>query len=126
MNELEPRVPLEELDPGHRDPGYWARFHRSVMSAAGPGLARRAAAAAPTLEDILASWSRMFVPGAIAVAAVAGLLLVADVESDPLIALTGVEDLLVPEWTDEDPEPLPAVFFEEDDLDAVLFAANPF
>lgn len=127
MNDIEPRVPLDALDPGTREPGYWVRFHRSVMKAAGPELARRAASRVPGLEDLVASWSRLFAPGAVAVAALAGLLLVADTDGElPVIPMVGVEELLAPEWAEGDPEPLPASFFQEDDFDAVLLAANPF
>lgn len=128
MNDIEPRVPLDALDPGRREPGYWVRFHRSVMTAAGPELARRAASrVVPGLEDLVASWSRLFAPVAVAVAALAGLLLVADTDRElPIIPMAGVEELLAPEWAEGDPEPLPAFFFQEDDFDAVLLAANPF
>jgi len=125
MSDVEPGVPLEELDPGHGDPGYWTRFHRSVMQAAAPGLARRVVRA-PTFEDLLASWSRLFVPAAVAVAAIAGLLLVSDVDRDPVATLVGVEELLTPNWSEVDGDPLPASFFVEDDFEAILVAANPF
>jgi hypothetical protein len=126
MREIEPKVPIDALDPARREPGYWVRFHRSVMKAAGPELARRASAGVPSLEDLLASWSRLFAPGAVAVAALAGLLLVADTDRVLPLPMAGVEELLTPEWAEGDPEPLPAFFFQEEDFDAVLLAANPF
>jgi hypothetical protein len=126
MKEIEPKVPMDVLDPGGREPGYWVRFHRSVMKAAGPELARRAGARVPGLEDLLASWSRLFVPGAVAVAVMAGLLLMVDTDEALPLPMVGVEELLTPEWIEGDPGPLPAFFFQEEDFDAVLLAANPF
>jgi hypothetical protein len=126
MNEIEPRLPLESLDPETRDPGYWSRFHRSVMQAAGPRLSVRAARR-PSFEDLLLSWGRLFVPATVAAAALAGLMILGDVEPEPALPpLVGLEEMLTPEWTDEELEPLPAHFFQGGDVDAVLFAANPF
>lgn len=128
MRDIEPRVPLGALDPESRDPGYWTRFHRNVMRAAAPRLARRAASA-PSFEDLLLSWGRLFVPASVAAAAVAGLMILGDGLAggpEAPIAMVGVEEMITPEWADEEVEPLPTPFFRGEDMDAVLFAANPF
>jgi hypothetical protein len=94
MSDIEPRLPLAPLDPGHDDPGYWGRFHGRVMGAAASRLQARARTARLTIEDMLLSWSRMVVPGAAAAAALAGFLFLAEPAPHDGEVLLGVEDLL--------------------------------
>lgn len=75
MKRSDGRLSLHGLDPGSRDPGYWARFYRVVMARAGPELARRRGEATVEMADVVASWSRALVPMALLAAALAGLLL---------------------------------------------------
>lgn len=70
-----PYAALRHLDPGHDDPGYWLRFHRTVMAAARGELERRRRLPDLTVSELLTSWGRMVVPTAMAAAAVALLLL---------------------------------------------------
>ncbi|TVP50022.1 MAG: hypothetical protein EA350_01155 [Gemmatimonadales bacterium] len=93
MSEIQPRVPLESLDPATREPEYWARFHDAVLRAASPELARRRAMPL-TISGVLLSWSRALVPGAAAAAAIAGILLVPLADGDDSSLLFGVEDIL--------------------------------
>lgn len=94
MNDIEPHVPLGEMDPGRHDPGYWARFHARVIEAAGPALRRRAELSRITMGDVLLSWSRLLVPGTLVAAAAAGvLLLVPDLAEEPA-PLLGFEEIL--------------------------------
>jgi hypothetical protein len=93
MSDIEPRVPLEALDPGAREPEYWAKFHDAVLRAASPELARRRAMPL-TISGVLLSWSRALVPAAAAAAAIAGVLLVPLADGDDSSLLFGVEDIL--------------------------------
>jgi len=93
MSDIEPRVPLEALDPGAQEPEYWARFHEAVLRAASPELARRRAMPL-TISGVLLSWSRALVPAAAAAAAIAGVLLVPLADGDDSSLLFGVDDIL--------------------------------
>lgn len=106
---------LELLDPGHSDPGHWARFHNRVMALAGPELARRRATQPLTVGDVLASWWRLLVPASVAAAAVMASLLV-PAETTPGTDIA-IEEALV---SDVDDEPLPAVLVA-DQMDEVEF-----
>ena len=109
------RISLELLDPGHSDPGHWARFQARVMALAGPELARRRAARPLTVGDVLASWWRLLVPASVvAAAAMASLLMPADTTPGSGIA---IEEALVSGFDDE---PLPAVLVA-DQVDEVAF-----
>ncbi len=92
-HDIERHVPLDELDPGRRDPGYWDRFHAAVMTAAAPELARRRALPV-TVGGVLLSWGRMIVPGAAVAAAVAAIFLVPQGEFEEPDTLYAVEDIL--------------------------------
>lgn len=118
MTMEEPRVPLQELDPEHRDPGYWYRLRRSILAAAAPELARRRAMEELTVSGVLLSWSRTVVPAALLAAALAGLLLLRQprVEGSSPAA---VDELLVGELEEE---PFP-VLFQEGGAGGVTFAS---
>lgn len=102
MEERRARIPLEPLDPGSADPGYWARFEREALARATEELARRLAAhgvMAPGVGELLVSWWRSLVPAALVAAVLAGFLLTRAhdaqvVEAPRPLAL---EELLVPE-----------------------------
>lgn len=109
------RIPLEPIDPGHSDPGHWARFQARVMALAGPELARRRLAPQPTVGDVLASWWRLLVPASVvAAAAMASLLMPAEATPGADIA---IEEALVSGFDDD---PLPAVLVA-DQVDEVAF-----
>lgn len=109
------RILLELLDPGHEDPGHWARFQAFVMAMAGPELARRRAARQPTVGDVLASWWRLLIPASVvAAAAMASLLMPAETMAGADIA---IEEALIADFEDE---PLPAVLVS-DQVDEVAF-----
>jgi len=89
---------LEVLDPGAGDPGYWYRFHRTVMTMATAELSRRRRATERgatdvTVSDVVMSWSRAVVPAAMLAAALAGFLLLRPMDSGPVPV--GLEELLV-------------------------------
>lgn len=90
---------LRALDPGSSDPGYWFRFHRRAMSHAADELARRRMMGDLTVSDLLTSWSRALVPGAVLAAAMAAFLLLQEPEggadSRSAAAPMGVEEVLV-------------------------------
>ncbi|MEX0936033.1 MAG: hypothetical protein WD013_03945 [Gemmatimonadota bacterium] len=125
MNRLEPRLPLEELDPGWNDPGYWDRFQARVMNAVGPALAERRKVSV-TFGSVMLSWSRLVVPLAAAAAAAAALLAPPDPELGETVRITAVEEVIaVP--TDGG-EPLPAFLHSDEEVnrDIVLFAVEGF
>lgn len=96
---------LASLDPGRDDDLYWSRFHGRVLARAGGELARRRAAAQPTVMDFVSSWSRALVPAALTAAAVAGFLLVQPgAPPSETAARVDVEELLA-EGLGEDPVP---------------------
>ncbi len=94
MGDLEPKAPLEILDPANGDPTYWLRFQRGVMEATEPVLAERRRARL-TMEGVVFSWGRLILPAAVAAAAVASLLIPNEPPAAPPIeAVAGVEDVL--------------------------------
>ncbi|MSR22987.1 MAG: hypothetical protein EXR92_05515 [Gemmatimonadetes bacterium] len=121
---IEPQVPLEELDPGRGDLGYWVRFQQRVMGAVAPELAARRRAAL-TLGYVLLSWGRLAVPMAVvAAAAIAGLLLLRPALDEDFGSVVGLEELLsVPR---DGEEPLPAFLYSDEtvDRDQVLLAVE--
>jgi hypothetical protein len=123
MSHIEPKVPLELLDPGSADPGYWLRFQNQVMEAVRPALARRWDRSL-TLGDAVLAWSRYVVPLALAAAACAALFLMRDQAPDVRVAV-GVEDFLLDIQRTE-ASPLPSFFHTEEvvDRDIVLLAVE--
>ena len=112
------RISLELLDPGHSDPGHWARFQARVMALAGPELARRRATRPLSVGDVLASWWRLLVPASVvAAAAMASLLAPAETTPGSGIAL---EEALV---SGVDDEPLPAVLVADQVDEVALLVA---
>jgi hypothetical protein len=93
MIDIEPKVPIEDLDPERHSAGYWTRFHATAMDSARPHLLRRRGAPV-TVGDILLSWSRLVLPFTATAAAVAALLLVRAPEFDDLSEVAGLEELL--------------------------------
>ncbi|MDZ7779101.1 MAG: hypothetical protein U5R14_04070 [Gemmatimonadota bacterium] len=85
---------LTSLDPGERDPAYWTRFGSSVLSGAGPELARRRALASMTVGDVLIGWARALVPTAMVAVAVAGVMLMR-AQGAPTSTPLGIEEMLV-------------------------------
>lgn len=108
-------IPLEHLDPGRSDPGYWARFQAGVMALAGPELARRRATRQPTVGDVLASWGRLLVPASVVAAAAMASLLVPSATTPG--ADIAIEEALLSGFDDE---PLPDVLVA-DQVDEVAF-----
>jgi len=121
MSHIEPRIPLEALDPGEGDPGYWLRFQVQVMEAVGPALAGRRGGRL-TLGDAVLSWSRICVPLSVTAAACAMFFLVQSPEREVRIT-AGVEEVLV-DLQLASGAPLPAFFLTEEtvDRDIILLA----
>ena len=97
----EPRASLEVVDPGYGLPGYWERFHATVMECAAFELARRRKLARESVAAVLSGWSRSLIPVAVAAAAVAAILVGGEVrhaaDASPPLAL---EDVLANEVGD--------------------------
>lgn len=124
MNQLEPKVPLDVLDPERDDPGYWDRFQARVLEAVAPVLAERRRERI-TVGDVMLSWSRLVLPLAAAAAAL-GVLIPRVALQDEVVAVAGVEDVIgVPA---DGGEPLPAFLHSDEDVDrdVVLFAVQDF
>jgi hypothetical protein len=119
MSEFNERVPLEALDPGSRDPGFWLRFHNRVMDRARVELSRRRMAAELSVVDVVFAWRRALVPMALLAAAMAGILLMSHEPEEP-VQLVALEDVLT-----EGLNLLPttAVLSGETTVQQVLFAA---
>jgi hypothetical protein len=126
MSDIEPKLPLELLDPGCDDPQYWERSHARIMRAAQPHLAQRAAARSETMGEILLSWSRLVVPVTMAAAAVAGLILLQPLEDESPASVAGLVEVL--HQPDSGEPPLPYFLHEADvvDRDMILFAMEEF
>jgi len=103
------RAPLEELDPGRRDPRYWQGFQERVMRSASLELERRRRRLeVATVSDVVFSWGRTLVPAA-AVAAALALLLISPREP-VAVAAAGVDpgavDGVFQEWLGEPVSPI--------------------
>ncbi len=121
MTYEEEKVPLESLDPGSQEPGYWHRFQQRVLTAAAPELARRRAAGQElTVSDVVLSWGRLLVPATVMAAAAAALML-AGPGPIPVTPDLGIEEALIGGL---DGEPIPAVLTDAGtpDVDAFLVA----
>ena len=101
----EVRASLEIVDPGYRLPGYWERFHATVMERAAFELARRRRLARESVAAVLSGWSRSLIPVAAAAAVVAAFLVGSEVRhaadaAPPLV----LEDVLTAEIEDGAPQ----------------------
>jgi hypothetical protein len=106
------RALLATLDPDRMDPGYWHRFHRWVVNAAGPELVRRRRVLNATVSEVVISWWHTLVPTAAMAAAAAAFMLlrqdaprapVAYVDLDEML-LDGVEAPVMPAFETAGPE----------------------
>ena len=115
---------LQTLDPGSDDPTYWLRFRSWVMTEAASELTRRRLVVKLTVEDVLVSWSRAVLPIAVA-AAVAAIAFIrsSQVETTPVAAAVGVEELLVVEVA---PETQPVFLSPGAAAGVVAFASDIF
>jgi hypothetical protein len=93
MSEFDNRIPLQSLDPGSRDPGFWFRFHSRVMDQARLELQRRRMAAELSVVDVVFAWRRALVPMALLAAALAGVFLVGQ-RPQPPVELVALEEAL--------------------------------
>ena len=123
--DAELREVLVQLDPERDRPGYWARFHRSVVQRAALELARRRRATALTVSGMVTSWARTVVPSALMAAAVAGLILLRAPAEPTEVQPIGLEAVLAEGL---EGQPIPAVLGDETfpDADGILFAAEIF
>ena len=118
MNKLESPVPLEALDPGKSDSGFWVRFHSRVMVSAREELARRRMAIEPTIAEVVFGWRRALVPMTLLAAALAGILLVGQEEAIIPLPPLALEDALM---QDLPVDPIPTVLGRDMDLDEMAF-----
>jgi hypothetical protein len=124
MTDLGERIPLEPLDPGFRDPGFWVRFHTRVMRLAEGELGRRRMTNEVSVVEVMFAWRKALVPMTLMAAALAGLLLV---QEDPESSLSPVpvEEVLIGGL---DGDPIPVVLAAETDLfeSAILVSGEGF
>ncbi len=114
------RIPLDVLDPGTEDPGYWDRFHGAVMARAEDELARRRAGGRLTVTEVVFGWRRALVPVALMAAALSGLLLARDRtgEEPPSLA---IEEALT---GDMDGPPIPVRLAGADDVEGAALLVS--
>ena len=89
----EERIPLDSLDPGSQDAGFWLRFHGRVMDAAQAELARRRMVGELSVLDVVFAWRRALVPMALLAAALAGILMM-DSEPEESVRVVALEEFL--------------------------------
>lgn len=124
MNDQKDRVPLDSLDPGVSDPGFWVRFHSRVMDESRGELARRQLAGDLGIAEVVFAWRKTLVPMSLMAAALAAMLLVSHHEPTTMAALPplAVEEALVEDLT---VDPIPTVLGREAELDEVAFLSFP-
>jgi hypothetical protein len=124
MSQIEPRVPLDILDPGQADSLYWDRFQRRVMTAVRPHLSRRRDTRV-TVERVMLSWSRLVLPVAVA-AAIGAVVLARESSLQEVDEIVGLEEVL--EVPDDGAEPLPTFLHSDEvvDRDILLLAVEGF
>ena len=124
MTDLGERIPLQPLDPGSDDPGFWVRFHTQVMRLAEGELARRRLTGELSVVEVMFAWRKALVPMTLMAAALAGLLLV---QGDPEAPLSPVpvEEVLIGGL---DGDPIPVVLAAETDFfeTAILASGEGF
>ena len=116
------REMLATLDPERSDAGYWHRFHRWVLNAAAPELARRRRKRPMTVSEMVFSWWRALVPIAMATAALAGALLLSERPNASPVANLDVEEMLL-EGTEA---PVMPVFETAAPDGEIVLASEPF
>lgn len=118
MSDLDDRVPLEVLDPGTVDPGYWIRFHGRVMAGARDGLARRRMAGEWSIAEVVFQWRKTLVPLALVAAALAGILVLGHEESNSPFSPVALEDALIQGLAGD---PIPTVLGRTAEFDETAF-----
>ena len=118
MNELDDRLPLDPLDPGSHDPGFWLRFHGRVMAQAMDELARRRMAGEWSIAEVVFQWRKTLVPVTLLAATLAGIFVLGHEEPGPSVSLIALEDVLVEDLAGD---PIPTVLQREVELDEVAF-----
>lgn len=118
MSELDARVPLESLDPGTGDPGYWIRFHGRVMAGARDELARRRMAGEWSIAEVVFQWRKTLVPLTLVAAALAGILVLGYEEPISQFSPIALEDALIQGLSGD---PIPTVLERTTEFDEVAF-----
>ena len=93
MNEIEERIPLDSLDPGFLDAGFWLRFQGRVMDAAQAELARRRMVGELSVVDVVFAWRKALVPMALLAAALAGILMTSPAPEET-VRMVALEEVL--------------------------------
>jgi hypothetical protein len=118
MNDSNESFNLEPLDPGFHDPGYWVRFHGTVLSRAQGELSRRRQAVHWSVPEVVFQWRRTLVPLTLLAAGLAGLFLVGQDDRQGQATPVALEEALVEGLPGE---PIPTVLERTADLDEVAF-----
>jgi hypothetical protein len=121
MNEKDDRLSLEPLDPGSVDPGFWLRFHRSVMARASEELARRRMTPELSIPEVVFQWRKPLVPLALLAATLAGIFVLGHEEPGPVLSPVALEEALVDGL---EGDPIPTVLATTAELDETAFLAS--
>jgi hypothetical protein len=120
MNDRDEQLDLEALDPGSKDPGFWIRFHGSVMGRAREELARRRMTQEVSVPDVVFQWRRPLVPLALLAATLAGIFVLGHEEPGPVLSPVALEEALMDGW---EGDPIPTVLGRTAELDETAFLA---
>lgn len=121
MNEKNDRLNLEPLDPGSVDPGFWIRFHRSVMSRTSGELARRRMTQELSIPEVVFQWRKPLVPLALLAATLAGVFVLGHEEPGPVLSPVALEEALVDGLAGD---PIPTVLARTAELDETAFRTS--
>ncbi|MGD2122426.1 MAG: hypothetical protein PVJ76_11810 [Gemmatimonadota bacterium] len=121
MNEMDDRLDLQSLDPGSEDPGFWLRFHGSVMGRARDELTRRRMTQELSIPEVVFQWRKPLVPLALLAATLAGIFVLGQEEPRAVISPVALEDALL---DGVEGDPIPTILARTAEFDETAFLAS--
>ena len=118
MNELDERLNLEPLDPASQDPGFWLRFHGTVMAQAREELAHRRMLGESSFAEVVFQWRKTLVPMTLLAATLAGIFVLGHEEPRQLFSPIALEEALMEDLVGD---PIPTVLGRTVEFDEVAF-----
>jgi hypothetical protein len=95
MNDMDDQLNLKPLDPGSTDPGFWMRFHGSVMAGAKDELARRRMTQELSIPEVVFQWRKPLVPLTLLAATLAGIFVLGHEEPGAGYSPVALEEALL-------------------------------